>query len=53
MKPQHQWVVDYYDKVFSSIFRKITAVSRKSVVVYSNLQKWNIEKLAEKLFSNI
>lgn len=44
---------DYYDKVFSSIFRKITAVSRKSVVVYSNLQKWNIEKLAEKLFSNI
>lgn len=44
---------DYYDRVFSNIFGKIPSVSRDSVVVYSNLQQWNINKLAHKIFSNL
>lgn len=44
---------DYYDRVFSNIFGKIPSVSRDSVVVYSNLQQWNIDKLAHKIFSNL
>lgn len=44
---------DYYDRVFSNIFGNIPSVSRDSVVVYSNLQQWNINKLAHKIFSNL
>lgn len=44
---------DYYDRVFSNIFGKIPSVNRGSVVVYSNLQQWNMNKLAHKLFSNL
>lgn len=44
---------DYYDRVFSNIFAKISSVNRDSVVVYSNLQKWNMDKLAHKLFTNL
>jgi len=42
---------DYYDRVFASIFERIKTVSRNSVVVYSNQQQWNMDKLAYKLFS--
>lgn len=44
---------DYYDRILSNIFGKIPSVSRDSVVVYSNLQQWNIDKLAHKIFSNL
>lgn len=44
---------DYYDRVFSKIFSKISSVNRDSVVVYSNLQRWNMDKLSHILFSNI
>lgn len=44
---------DYYNRVFSNIFRKISSVNRDSVVVYSNLQQWNMDKLAQKLFSTL
>lgn len=44
---------DYYNRVFSNIFGKISSVNRDSVVVYSNLQQWNMDKLAHKLFSNL
>lgn len=44
---------DYYDRVFSNIFGMVSSVNRDSVVVYSNLQQWNMDKLAHKLFSNL
>ncbi|MBR7028453.1 MAG: 50S ribosome-binding GTPase [Bacteroidaceae bacterium] len=44
---------DYYNRVFSNIFGKISSVNRNSVVVYSNLQQWNMDKLAQKLFSTL
>lgn len=44
---------DYYNRVFSNIFGKISSVNRDSVVVYSNLQQWNMDKLAQKLFSTL
>lgn len=44
---------DYYDRVFASIFERIKSVNRSSVVVYSNQQKWNMDKLAHQLFSTL
>lgn len=44
---------DYYNRVFSNIFGKISSVNRDSVVVYSNLQQWNMDKLSQKLFSTL
>lgn len=44
---------DYYDRVFASIFERIKTVNRNSVVVYSNQQQWNMDKLAYKLFSTL
>ncbi len=44
---------DYYDSVFSLIFKSIENVNRDSVVVYSNLQNWNLDKLSNKIFLNL
>lgn len=44
---------DYYGRVFSKIFSKISSVNQDAVVAYSNLQQWNMDKLAQKIFSNL
>lgn len=44
---------DYYGRVFSRIFSKISSVNQDAVVAYSNLQQWNMDKLAQKIFSNL
>lgn len=44
---------DYYGRVFSKIFSKFSTVNIDAVVAYSNLQQWNMERLAHKIFSNL
>lgn len=44
---------DYYGRVFSKIFSKISSVSIDTVVAYSNLQQWNMDQLAHKIFLNL
>ena len=44
---------DYFGRVFAPVFKNLSNVNRESVVVYSNLQRWNMNKLALKLFSNL
>lgn len=43
-------VNDYYNNVFASIFSVFKTVSLDSVVVYSNLQNWNIETLKKQIY---
>ena len=40
---------DYYNNVFANIFSVLKNVTLDSVVVYSNLQNWNMETLKDKI----
>ena len=41
---------DYYDCVFREVFAEFPQVSQNSVVIYSVLQNWHMDKLKEKIY---
>lgn len=42
---------DYYNNVFANIFSDFENVKIDSVVVYSNMQRWNLETLKKHIFN--
>ena len=42
---------DYYNNVFANIFSDFENVNIDSVVVYSNMQRWNLETLKKHIFN--
>jgi len=44
---------DYYDNVFANVFSFLPTIRRDSVIVYSNFQLWNINKLIHKIYQSI
>ncbi len=46
-------VDDFYDNVFSDIFKEFSNVTKESVVVYSVMQNWHLNQLKSKLYSLI
>ena len=46
-------VDDFYDNVFSDIFKEFNNVTKESVVIYSVMQNWHLNQLKTKLYSLI
>lgn len=46
-------IEDYYDNVYSKIFKDHPNISVNDVCVYSILQDWNIEKLENQLYNKL
>ena len=44
---------DYYDKVYSKIFKELGIVTKKDVCVFSVWQKWNLNKLMNMILSKL
>lgn len=43
---------DYYDKIYSGIFKDFPKVTRKNVCVFSVLQDWNTSQLKSKIYNH-